>query len=77
MKIEGILGKKLGMTRVFDGEGNAIPVTVLEVGPCAVLQVKTAEKDGYNAVQLGFKPKKLTKCPLPMIPVFISLESLK
>jgi large subunit ribosomal protein L3 len=71
MKIEGILGKKLGMTRVFDGEGNAIPVTVLEVGPCAVLQVKTTEKDGYNAVQLGFKPKKLTKCPLPMVGHFL------
>jgi len=71
MKIEGILGRKLGMTRVFDAEGNAIPVTVLEVGPCAVVQVKTEEKDGYNAVQLGFKPKKLTKCTLPMIGHFL------
>jgi large subunit ribosomal protein L3 len=44
---------------------------VLEVGPCAVVQVKTAEKDGYNAVQLGFKPKKLTKCTLPMIGHFL------
>jgi large subunit ribosomal protein L3 len=71
MKIEGILGRKLGMTRVFDAEGNAIPVTVLEVGPCAVVQVKTVEKDGYNAVQLGFHLKKLTKCTLPMIGHFL------
>ncbi len=71
MKIEGLIGKKLGMTRVFDEEGNSIPVTVLEVGPCAVVQVKTVEKDGYNAVQLGFSPKKLTKCTMPMIGHFL------
>ncbi len=71
MKIEGILGKKLGMTRIFDEEGNAIPVTVLEAGPWAVVQVKTKEKDGYNAVQLGFKEKKLTKFSMPMIGHFL------
>ena len=71
MNLEGLIGRKLGMTRVFDEEGNAIPVTVLEVGPCAVVQVKTVETDGYNAVQLGFKPKKLTKCTLPMIGHFL------
>lgn len=71
MKIEGILGKKLGMTQIFDSEGNRIPVTVLEVGPCAVVQVKTKERDGYNAVQLGFSPKKLTKFTLPMIGHFL------
>jgi len=71
MMIEGLIGKKLGMTRIFDEEGNAIPVTVLEVGPCAVVQVKTVEKDGYNAVQLGFDPKKLTKCTMPMIGHFL------
>ncbi|MHC4390866.1 MAG: 50S ribosomal protein L3 [Planctomycetota bacterium] len=49
-----ILGKKLGMTRVFDGEGNMVPVTVIEAGPNTVLQVRTKEKDGYEAVQLGF-----------------------
>jgi len=71
MMIEGLIGKKLGMTRIFDEEGNAIPVTVLEVGPCAVVQVKTVERDGYNAVQLGFNPKKLTKCTMPMIGHFL------
>lgn len=71
MKLEGLIGKKLGMTRVFDEEGNAIPVTVLQVGPCAVVQVRTLEKDGYNAVQLGFDFKKLTKCTLPMIGHFL------
>lgn len=67
MQIEGLIGRKLGMTRIFDEEGNSIPVTVLEVGPCAVVQVKRPEKDGYKAVQLGFRPKKLTKCTFPMI----------
>ncbi len=71
MQIEGLIGRKLGMTRIFDEEGNSIPVTVLEVGPCAVVQVKTPERDGYRAVQLGFKPKKLTKCTLPMIGHFL------
>ncbi len=65
--IEGIIGKKLGMTQIFDEEGNAIPVTVLKAGPCIVVQKKTEEKDGYNAIQIGFiegkplKEKKLTK----------------
>ncbi len=71
MKLEGLIGKKLGMTRVFDENGNVVPVTVLEVGPCAVVQVKTVEKDGYNAVQLGFHPKKLNKCTLPEIGHFL------
>ncbi|MFN3406263.1 MAG: 50S ribosomal protein L3 [Caldimicrobium sp.] len=71
MQIEGLIGRKLGMTRIFDEEGNSIPVTVLEVGPCAVVQVKTPEKDGYNAVQLGFRPKKLTKLTFPMIGHFL------
>lgn len=52
--MNAILGKKLGMTQVFDEEGFAIPVTVIEVGPCKVVQRRTVEKDGYNAVQLGF-----------------------
>ncbi|HVL81128.1 MAG TPA: 50S ribosomal protein L3 [Actinomycetota bacterium] len=61
---KGILGRKLGMTQVFDEAARAIPVTVVEVGPCRVSQVKTPEKDGYAAVQLAFdelKPGKLTK----------------
>lgn len=54
----GLLGRKIGMTRLFDEEGREIPATVLQVGPCVVTQVKTKEKDGYNAVQLGFGEKK-------------------
>lgn len=52
--IKGIIGKKIGMTQVFDDKGNLVPVTVIEAGPCTVTQVKTVEKDGYEAVQLGF-----------------------
>ncbi|HEY9700843.1 MAG TPA: 50S ribosomal protein L3, partial [Allocoleopsis sp.] len=54
----GILGTKLGMTQVFDETGRAIPVTVIQAGPCKVTQVNTKEKDGYNAIQLGFKEVK-------------------
>jgi large subunit ribosomal protein L3 len=54
----GLLGKKIGMTSVFSAEGRNLPCTVIEVGPCVVTQVKTHEKDGYKAVQLGFKEKK-------------------
>ena len=59
-----ILGKKMGMTQIFDEEGNVIPVTVIEAGPEVVTQIKTVETDGYNAVQVGFedqKPQRLTK----------------
>ncbi|MGZ8722336.1 MAG: 50S ribosomal protein L3 [Aeromicrobium sp.] len=59
---KGILGRKIGMTQVFDEDGHAIPVTVVEAGPCRVAQVKTPEKDGYTAVQLSFgAPKRVTK----------------
>ena len=54
----GLLGKKIGMTSVFSAEGKNIPCTVIEVGPCVVTQVKTVEKDGYEALQLGFVEKK-------------------
>lgn len=54
---EGIIGKKLGMTRVFVQEGIAVPVTVIEAGPASVVQVKTLANDGYDALQLGFMPK--------------------
>jgi len=60
----GILGTKLGMTQVFDAEGRAIPVTVIQAGPCTVTQIKTKPTDGYNAVQIGYnevKPKALNK----------------
>src|SRR5436309_16117494 len=53
-----LLGKKIGMTRIYDDKGSIVPVTVVEAGPCAVTQVKTTETDGYHAVQLGFKDIK-------------------
>ncbi|MBQ4427384.1 MAG: 50S ribosomal protein L3 [Oscillospiraceae bacterium] len=61
---KAIIGKKIGMTQIFDETGKVIPVTVIEAGPCTVVQVKTVENDGYNAVQLGFEDteeKKLSK----------------
>jgi len=56
--ISSLLGKKLGMTQVYDAQNVLVPVTVVEAGPCPVVQVKTVEKDGYNAVQIGFSSKK-------------------
>jgi large subunit ribosomal protein L3 len=61
-----LLGKKLGMTRIFDAEGTSLAVTVIEAGPCYVVQKKTAAVDGYDAVQLGFIRKRLDKCPKPL-----------
>ena len=61
---KAIIGKKIGMTQIFDADGKVIPVTVIEAGPCTVVQKKTEEKDGYNAVQLGYgdvAERKLTK----------------
>ena len=61
---KGIIGKKLGMTQIFTANGNVVPVTVIEAGPCTVIQKKTVENDSYNAIQLGFtdlKEKKATK----------------
>ena len=57
----GLIGKKVGMTRVFDDKGMAISVTVVEAGPCAVLQIKSQDNDGYQAVQLGFGSKKANR----------------
>jgi large subunit ribosomal protein L3 len=62
--MKGIIGKKVGMTQLFDDNGTVVPVTVIEAGPCYVTQVKTVDTDGYNAVQLGFQEvaeRKLTK----------------
>lgn len=62
--MRGILGKKVGMTQLFDENGNVVPVTIIEAGPCYVTQVKTTETDGYNSVQLAFEEvaeRKLTK----------------
>jgi len=62
--VEGLIGKKIGMTQQFDDGGNAIPVTVIQVGPCAVIQKKTEAKDGYAAVQLGYVEKKSPRKPV-------------
>ncbi len=65
--LKGLIGRKIGMTQIFDESGRAIPVTLLEAGPCFVSQVKTPETDGYSAVQLAFgavKPKRLSKAEL-------------
>ena len=65
--LKGLIGRKIGMTQIFDESGRAIPVTLLEAGPCFVSQVKNAETDGYSAVQLAFgevKPKRLSKAEL-------------
>ena len=64
---KAIIGKKIGMTQIFDENGSVIPVTVIEVGPCVVAQKKTVEKDGYNALQLGYmevKAKHMTKAEI-------------
>jgi len=61
--MKGLIGKKVGMTQIFDDAGNSVPVTIIEAGPCYVTQVRTIENDGYTAVQLGFKetkPRRLT-----------------
>ncbi len=63
----GLLGKKIGMTSIFDESGQVIPCTVIEAGPCFVTQVKTKERDGYVAVQLGFEQKKERLVPKPQI----------
>jgi large subunit ribosomal protein L3 len=68
--MQNIIGKKVGMTRVFDEHGNQVPVTVLEVGPCPVLKRKTVEKDGYNSVQLGFEPQKESRVTKPRLGQF-------
>ena len=63
---KGLIGKKIGMTQIFDEAGNVVPVTVIEAGPCVVVQKKTAENDGYEAVQLGFDDKKIARVNKPM-----------
>ena len=63
----GLLGKKIGMTSVFSADGKNVPCTVIEAGPCVVTQVKTVEKDGYAAVQLGFQDKKEKHTTKPLM----------
>ena len=65
--MQGLIGKKLGMTQVFDGDGHRVAVTVLEVGPCVVIQCKTGEKDGYAAAQLGFGEQKEQRVRKPLL----------
>ena len=62
---KGIIGKKIGMTQIFDEAGNVIPVTIIEAGPCVVTQIKTNEKDGYEAIQLGFMTAKAKQVNKP------------
>jgi large subunit ribosomal protein L3 len=66
----GILGKKIGMTQVFTEDGKAYPVTVIEAGPCCVVQVKTLDKDGYEAVKIGFSEVKEKKLNKPELGIF-------
>ena len=61
--MSGILGKKIGMTSIYDESGRNIPVTVVEAGPCVVTQVKTKEKDGYDAIQMAFDERKVKNTP--------------
>ncbi len=63
---KGLVGKKLGMTQLFDANGNVVPVTVIEAGPCVVAQKKTIENDGYEAIQIGFGDLKASKVNKPM-----------
>src|SRR4030067_3676140 len=61
--LKGLIGKKVGMTQIFDDTGLAVPITLIEAGPCYVTQIRAVEKEGYSSVQLGFgegKPKRLT-----------------
>ncbi len=63
---KGLIGKKIGMTQIFDEKGNVIPVTVVEAGPCTITQKKTMENDGYEAVQVGFGDVKIQRVNKPM-----------
>lgn len=74
-KTMGLLGKKIGMTRMFNDMGVAIPVTVIEAGPCKVLQVKSETTDGYNAIQVGFGAKKAQRVNKPLAGHFSKSES--
>ncbi len=74
-KSMGILGKKIGMTRVYSELGEAIPVTVIEAGPCKVLQVKTEASDGYSAIQIGFSEKKGSRINKPLAGHFKKSDS--
>lgn len=65
--MEGIVGRKIGMSRIFNEEGQAIPVTIIEAGPCPVVQIKTSAQDGYDSVQLGFGQKRKNLFTQPLL----------
>ena len=64
---KGIIGRKIGMTQIYSDEGDVVPATVVESGPCIVVQKKTFEKDGYSALQLGFSHKKVSRMTKPLL----------
>ena len=68
--MKSLIGKKLGMTQIFDAEGRRVPVTVIEAGPCSVIQRKTTETDGYEAIQLGFGAQKESRVTKPLVGQF-------
>jgi large subunit ribosomal protein L3 len=72
--MEGIIGKKIGMTRIFNEDGRSIPVTVIEAGPCLVVQVKTQGKEGYDSVQLGFGQKRKNLFTQPLLGHFAKAQ---
>ena len=67
---KGLIGKKIGMTQIFDEAGNVVPVTVVEAGPCTVTQIKTMENDGHEAIQVGFGDVKVSRVNKPMKGLF-------
>ena len=73
--MSGIIGKKIGMTSIFDANGKNIPCTVIEAGPCVITQVKTTETDGYNALQLGFEDQKESRVNMPALGHFKKSKS--
>lgn len=72
--LKGLIGRKLGMTHIFDENGRMVAVTVVELGPCYVVQVRTPEKDGYYAAQIGYEPVKTQRVNKPMLGVFKKAE---
>ena len=68
--MKGMIGRKIGMARVFDDKGDVVPVTVIEAGPCAVVEVKTKGKHGYNAIQIGFGRRKKSRAKKPLVGVY-------
>ncbi len=75
MSVSGIIGKNIGMTSIFDESGWNIPCTIIEAGPCIVLQIKTKEKDGYDSCQLGFDDKKIKNTNKPLLVFFKKKKS--